>query len=80
MPIICKVPVLREVALAAFLQPYGTTEATFLHLTTLRWSFLAFSLGSAALVANLGLEWNAGRQSRNREAEERERAARRARI
>ncbi len=67
-------------ALAALLRFYGTTDTEFLHLTTLRWSLLAFSLGSAALVANLGLEWNAGRQSRNREAEERERAARRARI
>ncbi len=51
-------------ALAALLRFYGTTDTEFLHLTTLNWSLLAFSLGSAALVANLGLEWNAGRRSR----------------
>ena len=61
-------------ALAALLRFYGNTETEFLQLTSLRWSFLAFCLGSAALVANLGLEWNAGNRSRNREAEERERA------
>ncbi len=64
-------------ALAALLRFYGTTDTEFLHLTTLGWSLLAFSLGSAALVVNLGLEWNAGYRSRNREAEEREREARR---
>ena len=67
-------------ALAALLRFYGNTETEFFHVATLRWSFLAFCLGSAALVANLGLEWNAGNRSRNREVEERERAARRARI
>ena len=61
-------------ALAALLRFYGNTETEFFHVATLRWSFLAFCLGSAALVANLGLEWNAGNRSRNREAEERERA------
>ena len=61
-------------ALAALLRFYGNTETEFLQLTSLRWSFLAFCLGSAALVANLGLEWNAGNRSRNREAEDRERA------
>ncbi len=71
-------------ALAALLRFYGITDTEFLHLTTLGWSLLAFSLGSAALVANLGLvelcsceAWNAGYRSRNREAEEREREARR---
>jgi hypothetical protein len=81
-------------ALAALLRFYGNTDTEFLHLTTLDWSLLAFSLGSAALLVNLGLEWNAGNRSRNREDEareraneerdradeERERAARRARI
>ena len=67
-------------ALAALLRFYGNTETEFFHVATLQWSFLAFCLGSAALVANLGLEWNAGNRSRNREVEERERAARRARI
>ena len=61
-------------ALAALLRFYGNTETEFFHVATLRWSFLAFCLGSAALVANLGLEWNAGNRSRNREAEGRERA------
>jgi hypothetical protein len=61
-------------ALAALLRFYGNTETEFFHVATLQWSFLAFSLGSAALVANLGLEWNAGNRSRNREAEARERA------
>ena len=61
-------------ALAALLRFYGNTETEFFHVATLRWSFLAFCLGSAALVANLGLEWNAGNRSRNREAEDRERA------
>ena len=71
-------------ALAALLRFYGITDTEFLHLTTLGWSLLAFSLGSAALVVNLGLvelcsceAWNAGYRSRNREAEEREREARR---
>ena len=61
-------------ALAALLRFYGNTETEFFHVATLRWSFLAFCLGSAALVDNLGLEWNAGNRSRNREAEDRERA------
>ena len=61
-------------ALAALLRFYGNTETEFFHVATLQWSFLAFCLGSAALVANLGLEWNAGNRSRNREAEDRERA------
>lgn len=65
---------------SAPLRFYGTTDTEFLHLSPLRWSLLAFSLGSAALLANLGLEWNVGNRSRNREAEEQERVARRARI
>jgi hypothetical protein len=61
-------------ALAALLRFYGNTDTTFLHLTTLGWSLLAFSLGSAALVANLGLEWNAGRRSHSQAEDERLRA------
>ncbi|TVQ16989.1 MAG: hypothetical protein EA367_18595 [Leptolyngbya sp. DLM2.Bin15] len=64
-------------ALAALLRFYGNTNTTFLHLTTLRWSLLAFSLGAAALLVNLGLEWNAGNRSRNQQTEAREREARR---
>jgi hypothetical protein len=60
-------------ALAALLRFYGNTNTEFLHLTTLGWSLLAFSLGSAALLVNLGLEWNAGNRSRNREDEARQR-------
>lgn len=51
-------------ALAALLRFYGNTDTKFLHLTSLQWSLLAFSLGSAALVVNLGLEWHTGRRSR----------------
>ena len=61
-------------ALAALLRFYGNTDTEFLHLTSLDWSLLAFSLGSAALVANLGLEWNAGRRSRAQAEDERLRA------
>lgn len=84
-------------ALAALLRFYGnidTTPINFIPLTTLQWSFLAFSMGSAALLANLSLvdlwsfvEWNAGNRATNERARakdeadrERERAARRARI
>jgi hypothetical protein len=84
-------------AVAALLRFYGninTTPIQFIPLTVLQWSFLLFCLGTASLLANLGLEWNAGNRSRNREAEnskredeernkadrERERAASRARI
>ena len=61
-------------ALAALLRFYGNTDTKFLHLTTLDWSLLAFSLGSAALLVNLGLEWNAGRRSRSQAEDERLRA------
>jgi hypothetical protein len=61
-------------ALAALLRFYGNTNTEFLHLTTLGWSLLAFSLGSAALLVNLGLEWNAGRRSRSQAEDERLRA------
>ncbi|ANV87370.1 hypothetical protein [Picosynechococcus sp. PCC 7117] len=77
-------------AVAALLRFYADTDTTPIQLfplTILQWSFLAFALGTAALLANLGLEWHAGNQSRYREiekrdraAQERERAARRARI
>jgi hypothetical protein len=61
-------------ALAALLRFYGNTDTEFLHLTTLDWSLLAFSLGSAALLVNLGLEWNAGHRSRSQAEDERLRA------
>ena len=84
-------------AVAALLRFYGNTDTTpipQLPLTILDWSLLAFGLGTASLLVNLGLEWNTGNRSRNREAEnskredeernkadrERERAASRARI
>jgi hypothetical protein len=65
-------------ALAALLRFYGNTDTDteFLHLTTLGWSLVAFSLGSAALLANLGLEWNAGNRSRSQAEDARLRAAR----
>ena len=37
---------------------------------------MAFSLGSAALLANLGLEWNAGNRSRSQAEDARLRTAR----
>ncbi|BFM39859.1 hypothetical protein [Synechocystis sp. LKSZ1] len=74
-------------AVAALLRFYGnidTTPIQLIPLTILAWSFLAFALGTAALVVNLGLEWNAGNRIRNREiaqgnrvAEARERETRR---
>jgi hypothetical protein len=63
-------------AVAALLRFYGkidTTPIQLIPLTILQWSFIAFSLGTAALLANLGLEWNAGNRSRNREIEARQR-------
>ncbi|ANV87371.1 MULTISPECIES: hypothetical protein [Cyanophyceae] len=67
-------------AVAALLRFYADTDTTPIQLfplTILQWSFLAFALGTAALLANLGLEWHAGNRSRYREAEERERETRR---
>ena len=67
-------------AVAVLLRFYADTDTTpiqLIPLTILQWSFLAFALGTAALLANLGLEWHAGNQSRNREIEERERETRR---
>ena len=66
-------------AVAALLRFYGSTNTTpnqFIPLTILQWSLLAFCLGTAALLVNLGLEWNAGNRSRNRAVEEREKADR----
>ena len=65
-------------AVAALLRFYGqlnTTPIPFIPLTIRQWSFLAFALGTAALVVNLSLEWYAGDRSRNREVEERNRLA-----
>ncbi|MDG2989364.1 hypothetical protein L3556_00235 [Candidatus Synechococcus calcipolaris G9] len=66
-------------AVAALLRFYGTSTAIplpWFRLATLQWSLLAFSLGTASLVANLGLEWNTERRRRYKEAEERDRADR----
>jgi hypothetical protein len=67
-------------AVAALLRFYGNTDtASFpqLPFTLLDYSFLAFALGTASLMVNLGLEWNAGNRSRNREIEAREREIKR---
>ncbi|AMA09222.1 DUF874 family protein [Picosynechococcus sp. PCC 73109] len=67
-------------AVAALLRFYADTDTTpiqLIPLTILQWSFLAFALGTAALLANLGLEWHAGNRSRNREIEATERETRR---
>ena len=67
-------------AVAALLRFYGklnTTPIQLIPLTILQYSFLAFALGTVALLVNLGLEWNAGNRSRNREIEARERETRR---
>ena len=64
-------------AVAALLRFYGqlnTTPLQLIPLTILQWSFLAFALGTAALVVNLGLEWNAGNRSRAQAEDERLRA------
>jgi len=65
-------------SVAALLRFYGNTDTipiSRIPLTILDWSLLAFALGTASLLANLGLEWNAGNRSRNQAAEERNRAA-----
>lgn len=84
-------------AVAALLRFYGnTTQVPFswLPLTLLQWSFLAFGLGTASILVNIGLEWNAGNRAENERAraederaraederlEERERSSRRTRI
>lgn len=67
-------------AVAALLRFYGNTDtAPFpqLPFTLLDYSLLAFALGTASLMVNLGLEWNAGNRSRNREIEAREREIKR---
>ena len=64
-------------AVAALLRFYGSTDTTpiqFIPITILQWSLLAFCLGTATLLANLGLEWNAGNRSRTGAEEERLRA------
>ena len=67
-------------AVAALLRFYGNTDtAPFpqLPFTLLDYSLLAFALGTGSLMVNLGLEWNAGNRSRNREIEAREREIKR---
>jgi hypothetical protein len=64
-------------AVAALLRFYGNSDTIlfpFFPFTTIEWSFLVFILGSGSLVANLGLEWHTGNESR------RETAAARTRI
>ena len=79
-------------AAAALLRFYGDAEIIPLQrlgwtVTILDWSLYAFIAGTASLVVNLGLEWNAGNRSRNQEAarealasRERDLAAERAAI
>lgn len=84
-------------AVAALLRFYGnTTEIPFtqLPLTLLQWSFLAFALGTASILVNIGLEWHAGNRAEdervraeneriraeNERLEERERSSRQTRI
>ena len=67
-------------AVAALLRFYGNTDtAPFpqLPFTLLDYSLLVFALGTGSLMVNLGLEWNAGNRSRNREIEAREREIKR---
>ena len=54
-------------AVAALLRFYGNSDTilfSFFPFTTIQGSLLVFALGSGSLVANLGLEWHAGNQSR----------------
>ena len=54
-------------AVAALLRFYGNTDTIpipRIPLTILDWSLLAFALGTASLLVNLSLEWNAGNRSR----------------
>jgi hypothetical protein len=66
-------------AVAALLRFYGNTDTIpipRIPLTVLDWSLLAFALGTASLLVNLSLEWNAGNRSRNQALEARQREAR----
>ena len=54
-------------AVAALLRFYGNTDTIpipRIPLTIIDWSLLAFALGTASLLVNLSLEWNAGNRSR----------------
>ena len=62
------------VALLRFYGQLNTTPIQFIPLTILQGRFLAFALGTAALVVNLGLEWNPGNRSRAQAEDERLRA------
>ncbi|MFZ4666114.1 MAG: hypothetical protein ACOYME_06795 [Prochlorotrichaceae cyanobacterium] len=64
-------------SVAALLRFYGNTDTipiSRIPLTILDWSLLAFALGTASLLANLGLEWNTGNRSRKQAEAERLRA------
>ena len=68
-------------ALAALLRFYGTDSGVSAHhpsagLPLLGWSLKAFVLASAALLVDLGLEWNRVVGTRARADRERDRAAR----
>ena len=66
-------------AVAALLRFYGNTDTIpipRIPLTVLDWSLLAFALGTASLLVNLSLEWNAGNRSRSQAEDARLRAAR----
>ena len=68
-------------ALAALLRFYGTdTSDTLAGFTLLGWSLTAFVLASAALLVDLGIGWNGLGRRRDREAEEREVAARQSNL
>ena len=64
-------------AVAALLRFYGNTDTIpipRIPFTILDWSLLAFALGTASLLVNLSLEWNAGNRSRAQAEGERTRA------
>jgi len=77
-------------AAAALLRFYGDSESIpfpVFRFSVVEWSLLVFGLATASLLVNLGLEWHAGNRERNRRVEERDRAdqerqraARRARV
>ncbi len=67
-------------SVAALLRFYGNTDTipiSRIPLTILDWSLLAFALGTASLLANLGLEWNTGNRSRAQTEDERTRSRQR---
>jgi hypothetical protein len=54
-------------AVAALLRFYGNSDTilfSFFPFTTIQGSLLVFTLGSASLVVNLGIEWHTGNRNR----------------